>query len=254
MEAIGIIPARYASSRLPGKPLIDLCGKSMIERTYHGAKASHVLKALIVATDDERIYAEVKRFGGEVEMTSSTHRSGTDRIAEVAAKRGFADDDVIVNIQGDQPLVEASVIDRLVEPLLQDPSLVMSTMSYRITDETVINNPNAVKVVTDLNGMALYFSRYPIPFVRDAAGVDPLVVPYYKHLGLYAYRKAFLLGYSGLRPSYLESNEQLEQLRALENGYGIKVVESPHNSLEIDTKEDVERVRAVLKALGRGAE
>lgn len=226
----------------------------MIERTYHGAKASHVLKALIVATDDERIYAEVKRFGGEVEMTSSTHRSGTDRIAEVAAKRGFADDDVIVNIQGDQPLVEASVIDRLVEPLLQDPSLVMSTMSYRITDETVINNPNAVKVVTDLNGMALYFSRYPIPFVRDAAGVDPLVVPYYKHLGLYAYRKAFLLGYSGLRPSYLESNEQLEQLRALENGYGIKVVESPHNSLEIDTKEDVERVRAVLKALGRGAE
>jgi 3-deoxy-manno-octulosonate cytidylyltransferase (CMP-KDO synthetase) len=246
MKIIGIIPARFSSSRLAGKPLVDLCGKSMIERTYTGSQASKLLESVIVATDDERIYQEVKRFNGDVEMTSLDHQSGTDRIAEVAQKRGFADDDVIVNIQGDQPLIAASTIDSLIRPLTQDKSLVMSTMSYRITDPEEIDNPSIVKLITDLSGMALYFSRYAIPYVRDNQGIELLKVPYYKHLGLYAYRKKFLMEFSGLRKSYLEQNEKLEQLRVLENGYGIKVVESEIDSLEVDTPEDVEKVRQIL--------
>jgi 3-deoxy-manno-octulosonate cytidylyltransferase (CMP-KDO synthetase) len=208
------------------------------------------LESLIVATDDERIYQEVKRFGGDVEMTSLHHQSGTDRIAEVARKRGFADQDVVVNIQGDQPLIEAATIDNLIRPLINDKTLVMSTMSYRITDPQEIDNPSIVKLVTDINGMARYFSRYAIPFVRNDKGITLLDVPYYKHLGLYAYRKKFLADFSGLRKSYLEECEKLEQLRVLENGYGIKVVESEFDSLEVDTPEDVEKVRQIL-AKGR---
>ena len=246
MNIIGIIPARFSSSRLAGKPLVDLCGQSMIQRTYTSSQRSKLLQSLIVATDDERIYQEVKRFQGDAEMTSQHHQSGTDRIAEVARKRGFADEDVIVNIQGDQPLIEAITIDNLIRPLIEDQALVMSTMSYRITDPQEIDNPSIVKLVSDLNGMALYFSRYAIPFVRDNEGVTLLNVPYYKHLGLYAYRKKFLDHFSSLRKSYLEQNEKLEQLRVLENGYGIKVVESEFDSLEVDTPEDVERVKQIL--------
>lgn len=251
MRIIGIIPSRYSSTRLAGKPLVDLGGKTMIERVYRSCQASRLLEALIVATDDGRIYDEVRRFGGDVEMTSPHHQSGTDRIAEVAAKRGFADNDIIVNIQGDQPLIEGSTIDDLIRPLAEDESLVMSTMSFRIRNPEDIHKTSIVKVVTDQNGMALYFSRHPIPFVREPEGKDPLETPYYKHLGLYAYRKKFLLGFSQLKESYLERNEKLEQLRVLENGYRIKVVESKFNSLEVDTPEDVEKVRAVLLAEGR---
>ncbi len=246
MKIIGIIPARYSSTRLTGKPLVDLGGKTMIERTYFSSKASKLIQSLIVATDDERIYSEVKRFGGDVEMTSLNHQSGTDRIAEVVLKRGFCSEDVIVNIQGDQPLIAASTIDDLVRPLAEDKNLVMSTMSYRITDPEEINNPSIVKVINDMNGMALYFSRHAIPFVRDNEGVNLLDVPYYKHLGLYAYRTSFLLEFSNLKKSYLEQYEKLEQLRVLENGYGIKVVESKIDSLEVDTPEDVEKVRKML--------
>lgn len=246
MRIIAIIPARYSSSRLAGKPLVDLCGKPMIERTYKRTQASKMLDAVIVATDDDRIFKAVKQFNGDVEMTSPEHRSGTDRIAEVALKRGYSDEDIIVNIQGDQPLIEASTIDSMVKPLVDDPKLVMSTMSFRITDPAEIDNPSIVKVVSDVNGMALYFSRSVIPFVRDSEGVNLLKVPFYKHLGLYAYRKKFLAGFSNLRKSYLEQYEKLEQLRVLENGYGIKVVESQFDSLEVDTPEDVEKVRTLL--------
>jgi len=247
MRIIGIIPARYQSSRLEGKPLVDLHGKTMIERTYLGSRASRAIETLIVATDDERIYNEVRRFNGDVEMTSRSHASGTDRIAEVAARRNFDDGDIIVNIQGDQPLIEASTIDSMVKPLIEDGALLISTMSYRIRDESEIDNPSIVKVVTDLNGMALYFSRYAIPFLQDGGAVDKPRIPYYKHLGLYAYRKSFLLQFAKLPHSYLEKCEKLEQLRALENGYRIKVIESDYDSLEIDTPEDLERFRQFLK-------
>jgi 3-deoxy-manno-octulosonate cytidylyltransferase (CMP-KDO synthetase) len=159
MRIIGIIPVRYNSSRFIGKPLVDLCGQTMTERVYNCAKKSKLLESIIVATDDERIYQEVKRFGGDVEMTSPEHQSGTDRIAEVAQKRGFADEDVIANVQGDQPLIAGETIDNLIRPLVDDRTLVMSTLSYRITDPDDITNPSCVKVVTDLNGIALYFSR-----------------------------------------------------------------------------------------------
>ncbi|HBF38611.1 MAG TPA: 3-deoxy-manno-octulosonate cytidylyltransferase, partial [Firmicutes bacterium] len=166
MKIIGVIPSRYGSSRLAGKPLVDLCGQTMIERVYRCSKRSKLLESVIVATDDERIYNEIKRFGGDVEMTSPNHQTGTDRIVEVAQKRGFADEDVVVNIQGDQPLIDAKTIDNLIRPLAEDKSLVMSTMSYRITDPADINNPACVKVITDCNGMAIYFSRLAIPYVR----------------------------------------------------------------------------------------
>jgi 3-deoxy-manno-octulosonate cytidylyltransferase (CMP-KDO synthetase) len=249
MKIIGVIPSRYGSSRLAGKPLVDLCGQTMIERVYRCSKRSKLLESVIVATDDERIYNEIKRFGGDVEMTSPNHQTGTDRIVEVAQKRGFADEDVVVNIQGDQPLIDAKTIDNLIRPLAEDKSLVMSTMSYRITDPADINNPACVKVITDCNGMAIYFSRLAIPYVRDPQGVDLLQVPYYKHLGLYAYRKKFLVQYSSLKPSHLEKYEKLEQLRALENGYGIKVVESQFDSAEINEPEDVEKLRALIRGM-----
>jgi 3-deoxy-manno-octulosonate cytidylyltransferase (CMP-KDO synthetase) len=249
MKIIGVIPSRYGSSRLAGKPLVDLCGKTMIERVYGCSKKSELLEEVIVATDDERIYNEVKRFGGDVEMTSPDHQSGTDRIAEVARNRGFKDEDVIVNIQGDQPLIDAETIDNLVRPLVEDKALMMSTMSYRIIDPEDINNPACVKVITDCNGMAIYFSRLAVPYVRDPQGVDLLKVPYYKHLGLYAYRKSFLVRYSSLKPSYLEQCEKLEQLRALENGYRIKVVESKCDSAEINEPEDVEKLRQLIREI-----
>jgi 3-deoxy-manno-octulosonate cytidylyltransferase (CMP-KDO synthetase) len=249
MKIIGVIPSRYGSSRLAGKPLVDLCGKTMIERVYKCCQQSKLLESIIVATDDERIYNEVKRFGGDVEMTSPNHQSGTDRIAEVAQKRGFRDEDVVVNIQGDQPLIEAKTIDNLVRPLVEDSSLMMSTMSYQITDLQDIQNPGCVKVITDCNGMALYFSRLAIPYVRDPQEVDLVKVPYYKHLGLYAYRKKFLVQYSSLKPSYLEQYEKLEQLRALENGYRIKVVETQFDSAEINEPEDVEKLRKLIREM-----
>jgi 3-deoxy-manno-octulosonate cytidylyltransferase (CMP-KDO synthetase) len=223
MKVIGIIPARYSSSRLAGKPLIDLEGMSMIERTYRGSLKAELLESLIVATDDQRIYDAVKSFGGDVELTSAGHKSGTDRITEVAVRRGLTDEDIVVNIQGDQPLIDATTIDSLVQPLLDNPSLVMSTLSYPITDPLELTNPNIVKLVTDRNGMALYFSRSLLPFLRDPSEKPPT---YYKHLGLYAYRHSFLVKYAALGEGILERCEKLEQLRVLENGYGIKVVES----------------------------
>jgi 3-deoxy-manno-octulosonate cytidylyltransferase (CMP-KDO synthetase) len=243
MKVIGIIPARYNSARLAGKPLLDLEGMSMIERTYRGSLQSQLLESLIVATDDRRIYDAVQSFGGDVELTLAGHKSGTDRITEVAARRGLADEDIVVNIQGDQPLIEAATIDCLVQPLLDNPALVMSTLSYPIIDPVELTNPNIVKLVTDRHGMALYFSRAPIPFLRDPGEKPPT---YYKHLGLYAYRRSFLVKFAELGEGCLEHCEKLEQLRVLENGYGIKVVESATDSIEVDTPEDAARVRRIL--------
>jgi len=243
MRVICVIPARYSSSRFEGKPLADICGKPMIQRVYERALRSGTVSDVVVATDDERIFAAVGRFGGKAVMTSADHRSGTDRIAEAVSRLSAADRDIIVNIQGDQPLFAPSQIDEVVKPLLDDPSVDFSTLIYRILRKEEINDPNAVKVVFDRDHFALYFSRSPIPYSRDAGG-SPV---YYKHHGIYAYRKSFLMTFTKLEEGYLERLEALEQLRAMEHGHRIKVVETLQDSIEVDTPQDLERVRKVYE-------
>jgi 3-deoxy-manno-octulosonate cytidylyltransferase (CMP-KDO synthetase) len=247
MKIICIIPARHESSRFEGKPLADICGKPMIQHVFERVLKSGAVSYAAVATDDERIFAAVKKFGGNVIMTSSEHRSGTDRIAEAISTLGdVKDSDVIVNIQGDQPLFEPSQIDEVAGPLLEDPSVDMSTLIYRIKREEEITHPNAVKVVFDRDKFAIYFSRATIPYVRDKSSQ----VSYYKHHGIYAYRKSFLMTFTRLEEGYLEKLEALEQLRAIEHGYRIKVVETPHDSVEVDTPEELERVARIIKNEG----
>lgn len=247
MKAIGIIPARYASTRLEGKILLDIAGKPMIQHVYERSSQSTLLAEVHVATDDSRILSAVERFGGKAHLTSPLHLSGTDRVAEVAAK---LEADIVVNIQGDEPLISPQMIESATFPLLEDSNLQMSTLCRRITDPQEVFDPNVVKVVKDREGFALYFSRSPIPFHRDLWKGPGLPAEYqggafcYKHFGLYAYRKDFLLRFSGLRPTPLEQIEQLEQLRALENGYEIKVVESEEETIGVDTEQDLKRVRA----------
>ena len=243
MRVICVIPARYSSSRFEGKPLADICGKPMIQRVYERALRSGTVSDVVVATDDERIFAAVGRFGGQAVMTSADHRSGTDRIAEAVSRLSAADRDIIVNIQGDQPLFAPSQIDEVVKPLLDDPSVDFSTLIYRILRKEEISDPNAVKVVFDRDHFALYFSRSPIPYSRDAGG-SPV---YYKHHGIYAYRKSFLVTFTKLEEGYLERLEALEQLRAMEHGHRIKVVETLQDSIEVDTPQDLERVRKVYE-------
>jgi len=240
MKIICIIPARYESTRFEGKPLADICGKPMIQHVYERVLKSSAVSYAAVATDDERIVAAVKKFGGNVIMTSTEHRSGTDRIAEaVSTLDDIKDSDVIVNIQGDQPLFEPSQIDEVAGPLLKDPPVDMSTLIYRIKREEEITHPNAVKVVFDRDNFAIYFSRATIPYVRG----NDTEISYYKHHGIYAYRKSFLVAFTRLEEGYLEKLEALEQLRAIEHGYRIKVVETPYDSVEVDTLEELERVR-----------
>lgn len=243
MKIICIIPARYESSRFEGKPLSDICGKPMIQHVYERVLKSDAVSYAAVATDDERISAAVTKFGGNVIMTSSEHRSGTDRIAEaVSAVDGVEDSDLIVNIQGDQPIFEPSQIDEVAGPLLMDRSIDMCTLIYRIKREEEITHPNAVKVVFDRDNFALYFSRATIPYVRGSN----TNISYYKHHGIYAYRKSFLVTFTGLEEGYLEKLEALEQLRAIEHGYRIKVVETAYDSVEVDTLEELERVRKIV--------
>jgi 3-deoxy-manno-octulosonate cytidylyltransferase (CMP-KDO synthetase) len=246
MRVICVIPARYSSSRFEGKPLADICGKPMIQRVYERALKSRTVSDVVVATDDERIFEAVRRFGGRVVMTSAAHRSGTDRIAEAVSGLSAADGDIVVNIQGDQPLFEPSQIDEVVKPLLDEPSVDFSTLIYRIRRPEEITDPNAVKVVFDREQFALYFSRSPIPYVRDA-GASPV---YYKHHGIYAYRKSFLTTFTKLAEGYLERMEALEQLRAMEHGFRIKVVETQQDSIEVDTPQELERVREIYKKEG----
>jgi len=241
MKVVGIIPARYASSRLPGKPLKDICGKPMIQRVYEQVKLSDTLDGVIVATDDKRIYDIVKGFGGEVVMTSAEHKTGTDRLAEVAKELSA---EIIVNIQGDEPLINPEMIDQAVRPLLEDANIRMGTLKHKINYQAEIENPNVVKVVTDNDDFALYFSRSIIPYHRTDADTT-----YYKHIGLYVYRREFLLDYAQMEPTPLELKESLEQLRALENGYKIKVIETEYQAIGVDTQDDLERVRKIVESV-----
>lgn len=250
MNVVCIIPSRYESSRFPGKPLADLCGKPMIQRVYERVMKSPLVSYAAVATDDERIFQAVEHFGGHAIRTSPEHCSGTDRVAEAASTLGLSGSDVVVNIQGDQPLFEPVQIEEVARPLLNDPAIDFSTLIYRIRREEEITHPNAVKVVFDRDHFALYFSRSTIPFVRDS-NLQPA---YYKHHGIYAYRNSFLETFTRLPQGELERLEALEQLRALERGYRIKVVETDHDSVEVDTPEELERVRRILRTTASNRE
>lgn len=232
---LGVIPARFASSRFPGKPLVSIDGKPMIRHVWERARQARTLGRLLVATDDERIAAAARAFGAETVMTRADHPSGTDRVAEAAAA---TDAEIIVNIQGDEPLIEPAAIDLAVSTLLDDPGCRMATLKRRIERAEDVRNPNVVKVVTTLDGWALYFSRSPVPFARDGSAV------WWKHIGLYVYRRDLLLSYSALPRGPLEEAEKLEQLRALENGIGIRVAETDYDTIGVDTPEDLD---AVLK-------
>ncbi|HFQ82073.1 MAG TPA: 3-deoxy-manno-octulosonate cytidylyltransferase [Desulfobacterales bacterium] len=244
-NVVAIIPARYHSNRFEGKPLAKIMGKPMVQRVYERASSVELLSRVAVATDDERIAHCVRGFGGEVVMTRSDHVSGTDRLAEAAELLNIGEQDVVVNIQGDQPMFDRQVVRQVAQPLIDDPALPMATLIYKIIRETEINDPNHVKTVFDRNGMALYFSRSPIPFQRNPD--EPVPPTYYKHLGFYAYRKGFLLTFVGLPEGEWERFEKLEQLRALEFGYRIKVVLTEHDSVEVDTPKDLQRVEELLR-------
>jgi len=253
MSVVAIIPARFGSTRLPGKPLAQIGGQPMIQHVYQSAANAKVLDRVIVATDDRRIEAVVKKFGGEVMMTSPDHASGTDRLAEVARKIKA---DLLVNVQGDLPFISAKTITQAVRPLRRDSSISMGTVCTAIYDESEWRNPNIVKVLTDKARLALFFSRAPIPFRRND-GVDPSGNQIaarakrrlwgYRHLGLYVYRRDFLLKFSRLRPTALEQIESLEQLRALEHGYRIYVTQVDERSVEVDTPADLVRAKNYLR-------
>ncbi len=242
-EVVAVIPARYHSNRFEGKPLALIKGKPMIQRVYERTLTAPLLSRVAVATDDQRIADCVQAFGGEVVMTRRDHVSGTDRLAEAVDIMGINEQDVVVNIQGDQPLFAPEVVEQVADPLLRDPALVMATLIYRINRPEEINDPNHVKTVFDHHGRALYFSRSPIPHQRDLAGPTPT---YYKHLGFYAYRKSFLLTFVDLPEGEWEHFEKLEQLRALEYGYAIQVILTEHDSVEVDTPADLQRVIELL--------
>ena len=242
MRTLCVIPARYASTRLPGKPLADICGKPMICRVLERARCARKPDKVIVATDDERICDAVRAEGGEALMTRTDHLTGTDRLAEVA--EAYPAVDLIVNVQGDEPLIEPSVIDDLIVPFEMDENLPMATVMTRMEDAEEQLDPNNVKVVVDKLGYALYFSRSLVPYPRAAAG------PVYKHIGIYAYRRDFLLRYARLEPTPLEKAESLEQLRALENGYGIRVLETDCRFVGVDTAEDLALVNKIYREQG----
>jgi len=243
-EVIAIIPARYESNRFKGKPLALIAGKPMIQHVVERAKAAKLLSRVVVATDDRRIAESVELFGGEWVMTRDDHVSGSDRLAEAAELLGISEHDIVVNIQGDQPFFPVEVIEQVARPLLDDPALPMSTLIYKIVRPEEIDDPNHVKTVFDRDNYALYFSRSPIPFQRNP---DEKIKPtYYKHLGFYAYRKGFLLSFVALPEGEWEKFEKLEQLRALEYGYKVKVTITEHDSIEVDTPEDLLRVERYL--------
>ncbi len=250
MEAIGVIPARFGSTRFPGKVLADILGRPMIQWVWEGAKKAHSLDDLVVATDDERVLEAVEGFGGKAILTSTRHRTGTDRICEVVNP---LDVKVIVNIQADVPMLEASMVDELARTLLKSPKVEMATLMHPVASIDELKDPNVVKVVTDKDGFALYFSRALIPFFRGLTpeeGSDPVSSRAFKHIGMYAYTKDFLFTFANLSISALEKMEALEQLRALEHGHRIKVIETKYDSLGVDTPEDLERVRKLLAERG----
>lgn len=239
MNIIGIIPARYASSRFPGKPLVDLKGKTMIQRVYEGASKSQKISKIIVATDDQRIFDTVKAFGGEVVMTSLDHTTGTDRCGEVAEL--FPDADVVVNIQGDEPLVNYQQLDALCNAF-EDDKVEIATLGINKVTEEEQQNTNRIKIVLDENKNAMYFSRSPIPNTANAKQEIINQFQFYRHIGLYAYRKKTLLELVNLKPTLIEKIESLEQLRWLYYGYKIKVVQTEIETPNIDVPEDLEKV------------
>ena len=243
MKVVCIIPARFESTRFEGKPLADLCGRPMIQHVYERVLKSGSVSQAAVASDDDRIYRTVVNFGGRAVMTAADHKSGTDRIAEAVAGLKLNPDDIVLNVQGDQPLFEPVQIDEVVQPLLEDPAIVMATLIYRIRRAEEITHPNAVKVVVDRDGFAIYFSRATIPYVRDPGQA----ANYYKHHGIYAYRRSFLETFTRLPQGVLERLEALEQLRAIEHGYKIKVVETIYDSVEVDTCEELARVARIIE-------
>jgi 3-deoxy-manno-octulosonate cytidylyltransferase (CMP-KDO synthetase) len=238
---LGVIPARFASSRFPGKALSLLAGKPILQHVYERASHARYLSKLVIATDDDRIARVARSFGAQVQMTRADHPSGTDRVAEAASSDHA---EVIVNIQGDEPLIDPEAIDAATLALLDDSGVPMATLKKRIEIPSEIDNPNVVKVVSDLAGDAIYFSRCPIPYLRDGS---PGGIVHYKHIGLYVYRREFLLAYSGFPVGPLEQAERLEQLRAIENGHRIRVVETEYESLGVDTPEDLERIAALFE-------
>jgi len=245
MPTAAIIPARYASTRFPGKPLVKLGGKTMIERVYAQAASAKLVDRVIVATDDQRIAEAVAAFGGEVAITRADHPSGTDRLAEVAAREPSLN--IIVNVQGDEPLIDPEAIDAVVAPLAGDEAIEMSTLAAPISRADEAEGATVVKVVVDRSGFALYFSRAAIPFFRDGRPFSERA--YLGHIGLYVYRRQCLLRLAQLSPTPLEEAEALEQLRAIENGIRIRVIERAYRSLAVDVPEDVEKVEAALRAL-----
>lgn len=243
MRAIGVIPARWGATRFEGKVIANLLGKPVIQHVWENAKRARTLDDLVVACDDERIMKVVQDFGGKAIYTSVNQPSGTDRLAEVVNP---LDVDIAVNIQGDEPLMKSIMIDNLVLALEEDKAVQMATMMKKIEDDAELTNSNVVKVVTDKNGYAIYFSRYAIPYNRTSE-TDPKKRPvYYKHIGIYAFTKDFLFQFRNLPHSALENAEKLEQLRALENGYKIKVVETKFDTIGVDRPEDLKRAEDAL--------
>jgi 3-deoxy-manno-octulosonate cytidylyltransferase (CMP-KDO synthetase) len=241
-KVVVVIPARYGSSRLPGKPLVSLAGKPMIQRVYERAKLAARVNRVLVATDDDRIVKAVEGFGGEARMTRADHRTGTERVTEVAAHE---EGDVFVNVQGDEPLLDPAAVDTAVASLLEEPAAAIATVATSIKTPAEIMDPNVVKTVLDFDGNALYFSRAPIPWVRHSG--SKMQVRHLKHLGLYVFEREALLEYPTLPQGELERIEQLEQLRWLENGWRIRVAEVEHDAVSVDVPEDVGRVEKLLQ-------
>jgi 3-deoxy-manno-octulosonate cytidylyltransferase (CMP-KDO synthetase) len=249
VNAIGVIPARHASSRFPGKPLALLCGRPLVQWVHEVASRARSLDRVLVATDDERIKARVDAFGGEAVLTSGEHASGTDRVAEAVAG---LEADVVVNIQGDEPLLDPDWIDLTVAALVERPEADLATLAVPLDDEAAFHDPDVVKVVTDADGRALYFSRAPVPWPREG-GARPRPEGARRHVGLYAYRREFLLRFCCLEPTALERLESLEQLRALEHGAHVRVVDAAGRTLGVDRPGDVAAVERILRERTVGA-
>ncbi|MEX2016330.1 MAG: 3-deoxy-manno-octulosonate cytidylyltransferase [Candidatus Hydrogenedentales bacterium] len=243
-QVLAVIPARYASTRFPGKVIAPLAGKPLVVHTYERTRRARLVAETVIATDDARVVDAVAPYGCRVVMTRPDHPSGTDRIAEVAERYRA---EIIVNVQGDEPLIDPATIDATIRPLLEQDELPMATARVRLSEWEDVHSPHVVKVVCDAHGRALYFSRAAIPFVRDAADFRTTPDCYWQHVGLYVYRRAFLLEYAQWAPTPLEKLEKLEQLRVLEHGHSIAVVDTGYRSIGVDTADDLERVRGLLE-------
>ena len=248
-KILAVIPARWASTRFPGKPIADILGKPMVQWVSEQAQKANLITEVVIATDDKRIYDVVLDFGGKAVMTSPSHQSGTDRVAEAVRN---IECDIVVNVQGDEPLIPSENIDRVIKPLLDSGELSVSTLMTAIHSRSEMLDPNICKVVVDNVGCALYFTRAPIPYNRDYGcmnkskidnemGTNQMILGY-KHIGVYAYRKSFLLKFSNMKTSQLENTEKLEQLRILENRYSIQVVETEQNSIGVDHPNDLDKI------------